>query len=839
MLTCDAFEWAVTAAMSIGAHLAERNYSLRFLDSAGAPAFRNSPSAPDPEAEEYTGTAGLQSIAESLAAIQLSGPHHAHPHRNRAQDPRRQPRPQEATPGPNAASTAHEAVRTGGAAAAGNAPQDFDDALMDKLSAHRPRGPVLAILGSLSLAEARALSPAAGFGANAFALLVTDQAQDFRRDARGPGGAAAGRMAGRGGFCPELAARRMGSLRRGRPDDVRCSRCPPRRGGPAMTLAPQRSSASSTGTAGTEEPTVLSPGAPSRREGPGAQPWVMGTAVAVAVAGAALGFNGVLRGWAWYSPVFSTVLSVAFSMAMLRSLRARTWLVAAGGLAALIVALTFIFFRQHSIAGFIPSPETMNYLGRFLRRASETVLAESTPVAPNAGIVMLICAVLGLLVILIDALAFPLALPATSGLGILAILVVPAIIKPQSVGVLGFVGAAVGYLLILGCSHWFTPDARTLADTARNPGQLRRGAVTAAAALTVTLLLQPVIPGFDQGTFPQGSRLNPFGSATGLNPMISLGNSLRSPSGDGRITFATNAPTTPYLRSVTVDSFDGDSWSPDDRESTRQPGTGRIESGLDTAATELRVITAVNTGQYTSPYLPSPYAPEAVNGLTGRWSWDPATLSIKGVDTNSRDQQYVVTSVTPQLTAALLARASGPVRGVPEQFLREPSNVPEVVRSTAETVTAGASTPYARAMAIQRYLRSTEFSYSLQSPVQGGYDGNGLSVLADFLAQKSGYCIHFASAMAVMARLEGIPSRIAVGYAPGRPTGATVAVSGQGPLPEFEVDARDAHAWPELYFQGVGWVAFEPTPSRGRRSGLRHGSRRRPAGPAPTNATTP
>ena len=353
------------------------------------------------------------------------------------------------------------------------------------------------------------------------------------------------------------------------------------------------------------------------------------------------------------------------------------------------------------------------------------------------------------------------------------------------------------------------------ADTARNPGQLRRGALTAAMALTVTLLLQPLIPGFDQGTFPQGSRLNPFGSATGLNPMISLGSSLRNPTGDGRITFATNAPATPYLRSVTVDSFDGDTWAPDDRESTRRPGTGGIDTGLNTAATELRVITAVNTGQFTSPYLPAPYAPEAVNGLTGRWSWDPATLSIKGVDTNSRDQQYVVTSVTPQLTAGLLAGASEPVSGIPDQFLRQPSDVPEIVRGTADAVTAGATTPYARAMAIQKYLRSTEFSYSLQSPVQGGYDGNGLSVLADFLAQKSGYCIHFASAMAVMARLEGIPSRIAVGYAPGRPTGATVSLSGQGPLPEFEVDARDAHAWPELYFQGIGWVAFEPTPSRG------------------------
>jgi hypothetical protein len=69
--------------------------------------------------------------------------------------------------------------------------------------------------------------------------------------------------------------------------------------------------------------------------------------------------------------------------------------------------------------------------------------------------------------------------------------------------------------------------------------------------------------------------------------------------------------------------------------------------------------------------------------------------------------------------------------------------------------------------------------------------------------------------MAVMARLEGIPSRIAVGYAPGRATGASVSVAGLGALPEYEVDARDAHAWPELYFQGLGWVPFEPTPSRG------------------------
>lgn len=153
LVTSDAFEWAVTAAVSVSTHLSERNYALRFLDTAGAPAFLRSASAPDPEAEEYIGASGLQSVAESLAAIQLSGPHL----------PRRE---------------LNGGFRRGAPAAAHAGPQPFDDRLLDKLSAHRLRGPVLAILGRLSLHEAQALSPAAGYGAKAFALVVTDQAEE-------------------------------------------------------------------------------------------------------------------------------------------------------------------------------------------------------------------------------------------------------------------------------------------------------------------------------------------------------------------------------------------------------------------------------------------------------------------------------------------------------------------------------------------------------------------------------------------------------------------------------------------------------------------------------------
>ncbi|MGO4856480.1 transglutaminase TgpA family protein [Arthrobacter sp. 2MCAF14] len=541
----------------------------------------------------------------------------------------------------------------------------------------------------------------------------------------------------------------------------------------------------------------------------------MSAAIAVAVLGASLSLNGVFRGWAWLVPAITTVFVVGLTLAILRAVRVHPVLTTLGGLLALVFILDFTFFRPESIAGFIPSGATLDTLGQFLKRAGETVVSETAPVSPNAGIVFVACAALGLVAVLVDALAVPLGMPATSGLGLLVVLVFPATIKPQGGGLPGFLAAAVGFILILGCSQWFAPDSRLQTDNAHGTGQLKRSMVIGGVALALGLLLPLAVPGFERGTFPVGSRLNPWGVSNGLNPMITLGNSLRNPTGDGSITYATSSTAPVYLRSVTIDKFDGDTWAPDDREASRRIGPGRMGPDYPLPSELVRQVTVVDTGQFTSPYLPVPYAPTAVNGLSGRWSWDPATLSIRGEDGTTRNQQYTVYSALPALTSATLSQDNAKPTSISQDFIQLPSNVPDIVKNTAKTVTAGANGNYAKAMAIQDYLRSSQFSYSLQAPVQGGYDGNGMSVLADFLQQKSGYCVHFASAMAVMARLEGIPSRIAVGYAPGHATGATVAVAGQEPLPEYQVDARDAHAWPELYFEGVGWVAFEPTPSRG------------------------
>ncbi|MFJ5861620.1 DUF58 domain-containing protein [Pseudarthrobacter sp. NPDC092439] len=140
-----AFEWAVVAAMSVSSHLAGRSYALRLLDQHGAPAFRHSPSAPEPETEEYAGPSGLQSIAESLAAILPAAAHRD----GRATALPRRPDPE-------------------------SQPAPFDDGLMDKLSAHRMRGPLVAVLGRISAADARALAPAATYATTAMAVVVTD-----------------------------------------------------------------------------------------------------------------------------------------------------------------------------------------------------------------------------------------------------------------------------------------------------------------------------------------------------------------------------------------------------------------------------------------------------------------------------------------------------------------------------------------------------------------------------------------------------------------------------------------------------------------------------------------
>lgn len=564
-------------------------------------------------------------------------------------------------------------------------------------------------------------------------------------------------------------------------------------------------------------------GAPTGRSRSQPKPpwdWAAAAASATAVLLCSLSLYGVFDGWSWFPPLTLTTAVVISAMAAARRYRCPTVLVPAAGLAALAVVLVWLFAASTALAGLLPTGATLERAGQLVSDAQATITNQVPPVLPDPGIVFIACLGTGLIALLVDTLATTLRMPAASGLGLLSLMIVPAVLKPESIGALHFLLAGAGYLLILATGSW-QDRPRSAGDTVSRPprSQMGTAAGIGAAALVIALGLPAVLPGFTQGTFPQGSKLNIWTGQSGLNPVVALGNDLRQPAASGRIRYATDSGQAVYLRSTTLEDFSGRRWAPVLREDSRRTGlqnmTPAENNQPDQAASV--VTTRISSNTYSSPWLLAPYAPARVTGVNGPYSWDPQTMTlIAGDNSGSAQLDYEVRSVSQNLSPAALQAANPVPDGTVDAiFTALPDDLPESIRDAARTATEGADGPYEQAVAIQAYLRGPGFSYSLEAPVEGGYDGNGIDVLDRFLQEKSGYCVHFAAAMAVMAREAGIPSRMALGFAPGRATGNSVTGDQGQELREYEVDSRDAHAWPELYFDGVGWVRFEPTPSRG------------------------
>lgn len=160
---------------------------------------------------------------------------------------------------------------------------------------------------------------------------------------------------------------------------------------------------------------------------------------------------------------------------------------------------------------------------------------------------------------------------------------------------------------------------------------------------------------------------------------------------------------------------------------------------------------------------------------------------------------YTVISEVSDASSEMLRQAAGPYpQDIKKRYMRLPEMSPEV-ENLARRITADKTNEYDRVVALDNYL-GDNFAYDINCPRQG----NDENTVEFFLfRQKRGYCEHFSTALAVMCRSTGIPARIAVGYA----TGELNPLTGY-----YEVSARDAHAWVEVYFPTYGWIPFDPTP---------------------------
>jgi transglutaminase-like putative cysteine protease len=159
---------------------------------------------------------------------------------------------------------------------------------------------------------------------------------------------------------------------------------------------------------------------------------------------------------------------------------------------------------------------------------------------------------------------------------------------------------------------------------------------------------------------------------------------------------------------------------------------------------------------------------------------------------------YRADSLIPNVSIeALRAAPIDYQTAIRQRYLQLPDSIPERVLSLALDLTATSPTPYDRAKAIETYLRSYPYTLAVP-PVPTGRD-----VVDYFLFDlKKGYCDYYASAMVVLARAAGLPARLVNGYASG-----TYDMQNA----RYIVEEGDAHAWPEIYFTGIGWIEFEPT----------------------------
>ncbi len=467
----------------------------------------------------------------------------------------------------------------------------------------------------------------------------------------------------------------------------------------------------------------------------------------------------------------------------------------------------------------LPSPASLTRVVERFDHSVDVLGRYAAPVPANeadALVVLLLAALL--LHVLVDLLAVTVNRVAVAGLPLLAIYTVPVSVLEGRVNWLVFALAAGGFLLMLALQ-----EGRRLGGWGRHfgapPGSDRLAAFGAqdarrhpvaigAVALGAAVLVPLAIPVLDVDLLPGTGSGDGGNDVKITNPMTDLHRDLARDA-DVPLLQVTADARPRYFRVAALTRYTGATWTPGDRDlPTEQSATGSVPRppGLprdragDESVMQIRV-----TDAFKSLWLPTPLVVSSVEA-DDDWRYDASVLDFHSADNSvtTAEMSYDVTRFVPDYDAAGLSRARPAPFSISSEYATVPDDLPDMVVDLAEQVTDGVDNPYDQAVALQDWFRNPDnFTYSLE-PEDGAITGNGNDALVRFLAPEGrvGYCEQFSAAMAIMARALEIPARVSVGFL------AADAVGGS----TYEFSSHDLHAWPELYFEGYGWVMFEPTP---------------------------
>lgn len=324
--------------------------------------------------------------------------------------------------------------------------------------------------------------------------------------------------------------------------------------------------------------------------------------------------------------------------------------------------------------------------------------------------------------------------------------------------------------------------------------QLNRDILVATlAAITVLSLTISVIPG---GSAPVTSSESPTTVEANLvsasDRIAVLGSIELSP----EVRFSVESSQRSYLRTAAYDRYTGDGW-------VRSGETKAYRARLRGPPGPSKTVTQTIYPSQSLGVIPTAWKPVEVNNSRRADVRVTDQGGLRPQRQLSTNESLTVESEVPQWTPdELRATETEYPADIETLYLQLPDSTPERVKAESKRITADTSNPYDTAVAVEEYLESQKnYSLDVEAP-----DGN---VADAFLFEmQAGYCTYYATTMVTMLRAEGIPARFVTGYTPGESVDSD----------RYVVRGLNSHAWVEVYFSGVGWVRFDPTPASPRQT---------------------
>ncbi len=524
-----------------------------------------------------------------------------------------------------------------------------------------------------------------------------------------------------------------------------------------------------------------------------------GLVVLAGTAGASFGrlFQGGGTGW-------RLAVAGAAAAALASVLERRNLLLSlAVGAAGLVVALGVLVFPGDTILG-LPTPATFRALSRALGDVTRDAATQFTPADPlpslvSASAIAMWCAAYAAHALAVRAGSAILAALPPAGLVAFAGMLTPG--GPRRLQVALLVVSTLALLFGAGLGRLRTWGPVLSSPGRRTPASaLTRDARRLTfAALVAALLVPGVLPGLGaEGLL----RLNEgFGTRVTIDPIVDIRPSLRRNPPIELFTVRARRPS--YWRLLTLDRFNGTQWTAPGIAATPDERAPIPPNPLPTrfGVAALELVQDFQISGLQSIYLPVAHYPLGVDvPLAGAgFSEEHDTVIVPETPSGLtyRASSDVSLPTVPDADALTYKDFEEAARAHPA-YSGLPQDVPFRVAQLTREIVAGEDSPFREIVAIQDHLRG--FTYDLSVP--GGHQGN--AILHFLERSRRGYCEQFAAAMAIMVRSLGYPARVAVGFTQGT----------LGTDRRYHVTSREAHAWPEVFIPGGGWVAFEPTPTR-------------------------